>query len=193
MWLRRVLAIRESDAPRGNIVPGVARREPRRRFAGSNWSTSFEGGRNGRTISQRDPDHELRLSAQGMGAVRWAAAAHQPEPGALLAAGHDLRRRRPGELRRCPNLQGRAPIHMGSGHTLGERGGEQAHTLSISEIPTHVHAAERARAPTATTARSDHRRFLAHGTAATRIAPPTATCRAWPPARSQTSAAARRT
>jgi microcystin-dependent protein len=28
---------------------------------------------------------------------------------------------------------------MGSGHTLGERGGEQAHTLSISEIPTHVH------------------------------------------------------
>src|SRR5213079_630638 len=38
-----------------------------------------------------------------------------------------------------PNLQGRAPVHMGSGHTLGERGGEQAHTLSISEIPTHVH------------------------------------------------------
>src|ERR1700755_2998088 len=38
-----------------------------------------------------------------------------------------------------PDLQGRTPIHMGSGHTLGERGGEQAHTLSISEIPTHVH------------------------------------------------------
>src|SRR5205085_2845946 len=40
-----------------------------------------------------------------------------------------------------PNLQGRVPIHMGSGHTLGERGGEQAHTLSISELPTHVHVA----------------------------------------------------
>jgi microcystin-dependent protein len=39
-----------------------------------------------------------------------------------------------------PDLQGRAPIHMGSGHSLGERGGEQAHTLSISEIPTHTHA-----------------------------------------------------
>lgn len=38
-----------------------------------------------------------------------------------------------------PDLQGRLPIHMGSGHTLGERGGEQAHSLSISEIPTHVH------------------------------------------------------
>jgi microcystin-dependent protein len=39
-----------------------------------------------------------------------------------------------------PDLRGRAPIHVGSGHTLGERGGEQAHTLSISEIPTHTHA-----------------------------------------------------
>jgi microcystin-dependent protein len=40
-----------------------------------------------------------------------------------------------------PNLQGRVPIHMGAGHTLGERGGEQGHTLSISEIPTHTHVA----------------------------------------------------
>ena len=38
-----------------------------------------------------------------------------------------------------PNLQGNAPIHQGAGHTLGERGGEQGHTLSISEIPTHTH------------------------------------------------------
>ena len=38
-----------------------------------------------------------------------------------------------------PDLRGRAPIHVGSGHTLGERGGEQAHTLSIAELPTHVH------------------------------------------------------
>src|SRR5467141_3637906 len=38
-----------------------------------------------------------------------------------------------------PDLRGRAPIHMG-GHVLGERGGEQAHTLSISELPTHTHA-----------------------------------------------------
>lgn len=38
-----------------------------------------------------------------------------------------------------PDLRGRTPIHVGSGHTLGERAGEQAHTLSISEIPTHTH------------------------------------------------------
>jgi len=40
-----------------------------------------------------------------------------------------------------PNLQGRLPLHMGGGFTLGEQGGEQAHTLSISELPTHTHAA----------------------------------------------------
>jgi microcystin-dependent protein len=40
-----------------------------------------------------------------------------------------------------PDLQGRVPIHMGAGFTLGGRGGEQAHTLNISEIPTHTHNA----------------------------------------------------
>ena len=38
-----------------------------------------------------------------------------------------------------PDLRGRTPIHVGSGHTLGEQGGEQAHTLSIAELPTHTH------------------------------------------------------
>lgn len=38
-----------------------------------------------------------------------------------------------------PDLRGRTPIHVGGSHTLGERGGEQAHTLSIAELPTHTH------------------------------------------------------
>jgi len=49
-----------------------------------------------------------------------------------------------------PNLQGRVPIHVGNGHTLGERGGEQAHTLSISEIPVHTHVVRPSRAPAPT-------------------------------------------
>ncbi len=40
-----------------------------------------------------------------------------------------------------PDLRGQTPIHVGNGHTLGERGGEQAHTLPIAEIPTHTHIA----------------------------------------------------
>jgi microcystin-dependent protein len=39
-----------------------------------------------------------------------------------------------------PDLRARAPIHVGGGHSLGERGGEPAHTLSIAELPTHSHA-----------------------------------------------------
>ena len=38
-----------------------------------------------------------------------------------------------------PDLRGRAPLHVGSGHSLGEHGGEQAHSLSISEMPAHTH------------------------------------------------------
>jgi microcystin-dependent protein len=38
-----------------------------------------------------------------------------------------------------PDLRGRVPIHVGSGHTLGERGGEESHTLSMAEMPRHVH------------------------------------------------------
>jgi len=40
-----------------------------------------------------------------------------------------------------PDLRARVPMHMNQSHTLGERAGEQAHTLSIAEIPTHVHPA----------------------------------------------------
>jgi len=38
-----------------------------------------------------------------------------------------------------PNLRGRAPIHMGAGHIMGEAGGQTAHTVTMSELPAHVH------------------------------------------------------
>lgn len=46
-----------------------------------------------------------------------------------------------------PDLRGRVPIHVGSGHSLGERGGEQAHTLSVAELPTHAHRMSVSRGP----------------------------------------------
>jgi microcystin-dependent protein len=39
-----------------------------------------------------------------------------------------------------PNLQGMTPIHTGNGFTLGQTSGQQAHTLTPGELPTHVHA-----------------------------------------------------
>lgn len=38
-----------------------------------------------------------------------------------------------------PDLRGDVPLHVGNGFTLGQKGGEQAHTLTQSEMPTHVH------------------------------------------------------
>jgi microcystin-dependent protein len=38
-----------------------------------------------------------------------------------------------------PDLRGRVPLSFGNGFTLGERGGEYAHTLIISELASHIH------------------------------------------------------
>jgi microcystin-dependent protein len=38
-----------------------------------------------------------------------------------------------------PDLRGQVPIMVGSGFTQGQKGGQQAHTLSISEMPLHTH------------------------------------------------------
>jgi microcystin-dependent protein len=38
-----------------------------------------------------------------------------------------------------PDLRGRTPIHMTSGFSIGQNGGEEAHTLSQAEMPAHTH------------------------------------------------------
>jgi microcystin-dependent protein len=38
-----------------------------------------------------------------------------------------------------PDLRDRVPMHYGSGHSLGERAGQAAHTLSLIEMPQHLH------------------------------------------------------
>jgi microcystin-dependent protein len=60
-----------------------------------------------------------------------------------------------------PDLRARVPIHMGDGHTLGERAGEQNHTLSISELPTHTHVLNASSA--AGTQEDGGNAFLANG------------------------------
>jgi microcystin-dependent protein len=39
-----------------------------------------------------------------------------------------------------PNLQGLVPVHMGTGFSLGQSGGEEAHTITAAEMPAHTHA-----------------------------------------------------
>src|SRR5689334_18622124 len=38
-----------------------------------------------------------------------------------------------------PDLRGKAPLHFGNGFSLGQQGGEYAHTLTTSEMPQHLH------------------------------------------------------
>ena len=38
-----------------------------------------------------------------------------------------------------PDLRGRVPIHVGGGHNLGTKSGEDLHTLTINEMPNHNH------------------------------------------------------
>ncbi|KZE73472.1 phage tail protein [Paenibacillus elgii] len=40
-----------------------------------------------------------------------------------------------------PDLRGRVPIHVSRDFVLGQAGGEEAHTLTLNEIPAHTHQA----------------------------------------------------
>lgn len=40
-----------------------------------------------------------------------------------------------------PDLRERVPIHRGGGHNLYEASGEAAHTVTIQELPQHIHVA----------------------------------------------------
>lgn len=38
-----------------------------------------------------------------------------------------------------PDFRGRVPIHQGSGFTIGQAGGQEFHTVTMSEMPAHNH------------------------------------------------------
>src|ERR1019366_5065072 len=38
-----------------------------------------------------------------------------------------------------PDLRSRLPLHQFGGFSLGQRGGEEGHTLALNEMPAHVH------------------------------------------------------
>ena len=38
-----------------------------------------------------------------------------------------------------PDMRSRVANHMGNGHTLGERAGQESHTVTTQEMPSHIH------------------------------------------------------
>lgn len=40
---------------------------------------------------------------------------------------------------RLPDLRGRAPVHAGNGYALAQKGGSETVTLTLAELPTHIH------------------------------------------------------
>lgn len=51
-----------------------------------------------------------------------------------------------------PDYRGRVPIHQGDGFTLGQKGGQEAHTVNLSEMPAHTHFLQASKTGTGTVA-----------------------------------------
>src|SRR5690606_16813299 len=76
-----------------------------RAVAGDPPTAPTRGPGHGGTVPVRDPAVQLRVRAEGVGAVRRPDPADQPEPGPVRAAGEPVRRRRADDVR-VAGLQG---------------------------------------------------------------------------------------
>ena len=99
----------------------------------------------GNTFRRASSDLRVQFRSQGLGVLPRSAHAAVAEHGAVLAAGHDLWRRRQVELPALPNIQGQGAISLPdrdrglSLYDLGEQTGAQNVSLLSSEIPSHPH------------------------------------------------------
>ena len=65
-----------------------------------------------------------------------------------------------------PNLQGRVPMSWTPTSNLGEQAGQNAHSLSINELPTHIHVVRASSANATTSLASNTTRYARAGQAA---------------------------
>ena len=84
----------------------------------------------------------FNFAAQGLGAVQRAVPADQPEPGAVRAARHDVRRQRPDDLRPArPARPGAAPRRRRASR-WARRAARRPTRVTQSEMPTHTHVVQ---------------------------------------------------
>lgn len=86
---------------------------------------------------------EIRLFGGSFAPAGWAFCAGQTIPISQNDALFNLIGTTYGgdgqETFNLPDLQGRVPIHQGSGLVIGETGGSESVTLTTSQIPGHTH------------------------------------------------------
>jgi microcystin-dependent protein len=146
----RSIALAGGDDPHDNLQPYVV----------LSWIVSLVGGNREESIGPEAFLSELRCVSFSSAASGWLMC-----NGQLLAINEHktlyslLGTTYGGDGRvtfGLPNLQGRAPMHMSEVHTLGEVGGEYTHTLSVAELPKHVHALQGIAATSGKTTAAGH-------------------------------------
>jgi microcystin-dependent protein len=86
---------------------------------------------------------EIRMFGGNFAPAGWAFCNGQPLPIAENDALFTLIGTTYGgdgqETFNLPNLQGRVPIHQGTGYQMGQSGGETSVTLTVQQTPAHGH------------------------------------------------------
>ena len=121
-------------------VPNLCGRTPIHMGQGAGLSNRVIGENGGTetvtVTTQQIPTHTHFAQAQ-------LAAANHQGPGGNVWATSTLNlygtAAGPNATMNGKNLQGRVPLHVGSGFNQGQTSGEENHTLSVQEIPAHNH------------------------------------------------------
>ncbi len=83
----------------------------------------------------------FNFPAKRLGLLQRPVAADQPEPGALFAAGHDVRRQRPDTLSRCPTCRAACHFMRAAGSRSVRTAARRPTRSCLAEMPAHTHAA----------------------------------------------------